>query len=145
MANGEDPVHVLEEHEARPLLGQQTLGRLIERVGDIIEVFPINFWSDGERIVFRTAPGTKLMGLLVADEILFQVDRVEGDEAWSVVARCTAREIEDRDEYAKATELKLKPLIPTVKLHFVELKVDSITGRRFNIGDEPEEQPETVS
>ena len=145
MTEYQDVMVRLSDDEARKLLQTQTLGRLVERIGDHIEVFPINIASDGERIVFRTAPGTKLAGLVAADEIVFETDQVTDDEAWSVVVRGTARILEREDEIAKAEEFDLRPLVPTVKRVFVELAVAEISGRRFVLGDEPEAQPETVA
>lgn len=121
------------------------MGRLIERIGNIIEVFPVNYWTDGHRIVIRTAPGTKLAGVVVADEILFQADNVTETEAWSVIAHCTGRILEHEAEIERAAELDLKPLIPTVKEVFVEFTVGELSGRFFNLGPEPKGQPETVA
>lgn len=138
-------VEVLDGTRARSLLSGHTLGRLIERIGDITEVFPVNYWSDGHRIVIRTAPGTKLAGAVIADELLFQTDHVAVDEAWSVIAHCTARVLEHADEIEQASELSLKPLIPTVKEVFVEFTIGELSGRLFHLGEEPEAQPETVA
>lgn len=138
-------VEILNGTRARSFLSGHTLGRLIERIGNITEVFPVNYWSDGHRIVIRTAPGTKLAGAVVADEIVFQADEVTETTAWSVIAHCTTRILESEDEIAEASELALKPLIPTIKEVFVEFKVGEISGRVFNLGAEPEALPETVS
>lgn len=145
MTEYEDVMVPLSAEEAGKLLASQTLGRLVERIGDHIEVFPINFWSDGPRIVFRTAPGTKLAGLVAADELVLETDYVSEHSAWSVVARGTARLLEKEAELAEAEQLELRPLIPTVKRVFVEISVDSISGRRFVLADEPEDHPETVA
>ncbi|MDJ1371215.1 pyridoxamine 5'-phosphate oxidase family protein [Gulosibacter molinativorax] len=138
-------VEILDDTRARTLLGGHTLGRLVERIHDITEIFPVNYWSDGHRIVIRTAPGTKLAGAVVADEILFQVDNVTEDVAWSVVAHCTARVLESAEEIERASQLDLHPLVPTVKEVFVEFKIGEISGRYFHLGAEPEAEPETVS
>ncbi|SJM68055.1 hypothetical protein FM112_13100 [Gulosibacter sp. 10] len=135
----------LDEARARGLLSGQSLGRLVERIGEITEVFPVNYWSDGHRIVFRTAPGTKLVGTVAAKEIIFEIDEVTEDTAWSVVARCSARVLDKGEEQEYAEQLDLKPLVPTVKQVFVELSVDSLSGRFFNLDDEPEAEPETIA
>lgn len=138
-------VEILDASRARSLLSGHTLGRLIERIGDVTEVFPVNYWSDGHRIVFRTAPGTKLVGTVIANEILFQADYVTERTAWSVIVHCTARILHSAEEIDRASELDLKPLVPTVKEVFVELSVNELSGRFFNLGEEPEAQPETVA
>lgn len=145
MTDYEDVMVRLAEDEARELLKTQTLGRLVERIGDQIEVFPVNIACDGERIVFRTAPGTKLAGLVAADEVVFETDEVTEHDAWSVVVRGTARILEREDEIAQAEALELRPLVPSVKRVFAELSVDRISGRRFHLGEEPEALPETIA
>lgn len=145
MTEYNDVMLQLDEDEATKLLATQTLGRLVERIGQHIEVFPVNFVSDGKRIIFRTAPGTKLAGLVAADEIVLETDHVGEKSAWSVVVRGTARILEGEADIAEAEKLDLRPLVPTVKRVFVEIAVDSITGRRFVLGPEPEGEPETVA
>ncbi len=145
MTDYNDVMLQLDADEATKLLATQTLGRLVERVGDRIEIFPINFVSDGKRLVFRTAPGTKLAGLVAADEIVLETDHVGEKSAWSVVVRGTARILEGEADIARAEQLELRPLVPTVKRVFVEISVDEITGRRFVLGPEPEAEPETVA
>ncbi|WP_214609519.1 pyridoxamine 5'-phosphate oxidase family protein [Gulosibacter macacae] len=145
MTDYQDVMLPLSAEENQKLLSSQSLGRLVERIGERIEVFPINFWSDGKRIVFRTAPGTKLAGLVAADEIILETDYVSEHSAWSVVARGTARILEGEAEVAEAESLDLRPLIPTVKRVFVEITIDRLDGRRFVLGNEPEAEPETIA
>ena len=145
MNDYDEAIEVLSEPEALELLASQHLGRLVERVGERVEIFPINYVVDGNRLIFRTAPGTKLAGIVAADEILIETDRVTTDEAWSVIARGHATILEREDELARAEQLDLRPLTPTVKRVFVAITVDSITGRRFHRGEEPEALPETIA
>ena len=102
MTDYNDVMLELNEDEATKLLATQTLGRLVERVGQRIEIFPINFVSDGRRLVFRTAPGTKLAGLVAADEIVLETDHVGEKSAWSVVVRGKARILEGEADIAEA-------------------------------------------
>ena len=145
MNDYDEAIEVLSEPEALELLASQHLGRLVERVGERVEIFPINYVVHGTRLIFRTAPGTKLAGIVAADEILIETDRVTNHEAWSVIARGHATILEREDELARAEQLDLRPLIPTVKRVFVAITVDSITGRRFHRGEEPEALPETIA
>lgn len=145
MADDDDVMVSLSDAECRELLRSQSLGRLVERIGEQIEVFPVNVACDGERIIFRTAPGTKLAGLVAASEVLFQADQVGEHDAWSVVARGVARILEHEDEIARAESYRLRPLVPTVKRVFVELAISEVSGRRFLLGEEPEAAPETAS
>ncbi|CAG7843792.1 putative protein [Pseudoclavibacter triregionum] len=145
MSENTEIIAPLPTKECRRLLASQQLGRLIERVGEQLEVFPVSYVLDEERIIFRTAPGTKLAGLIAASEVLFEVDAADEDDGWSVVARVSPRILEREDELARVAELPLRPLAPTVKEVVVELAIDSMTGRRFTPGPEPEAQPETIA
>lgn len=145
MNDYDEIVHVLSDDEALELLASQTLGRLVERVGEQVEIFPINYVVDDRRLIFRTAPGTKLAGAVTADEVLVETDRVTRDEAWSVIVRGPAMILDHDDEIERAEQLDLRPLIPTVKQVFVAVEIESISGRRFQRGDEPEALPETIA
>lgn len=90
------------------------------------------------KIFFRTAEGSKLAGLSVHPEVLFEVDQVEGRHAWSVVVRGRARSLESFDEINRAEGLDLKPWIPTLKYNFVEISPEHLTGLGFEFGEEPE-------
>ena len=140
-------LHDIPEERARELLASHTVGRLVERVGDIVDIFPINYWSDGHSVVFRTAAGPKLAGIATANEVLRETDHVTEEFSWSVVARGTARILEDNDEIEDATQLELNPMVPTKKPVFVEITAEEVTGREFVPGNDggPEVEPETVA
>ena len=56
-----------------------------------------------------------------------------------MILRGRARRITDADEQAKAAELPLRPWVPTRKNHWVRIEPETISGRQFHFGDEPEE------
>lgn len=145
MVEHEGALRSIDDRRARELLRSQRLGRVVERVQDIIEIFPVNYATDGQRIVFRTAPGTKLAGFVAASEVLFEVDELNDGDAWSVVVRGTPRLIETEAEIAELGDLKPQPLLPTVKEQIAVLEINSITGREFTIGPEPEAEPQTIA
>lgn len=140
-----DPITYLDDSAAQALLAEHRFGRLVTRSGEHLEIFPLNYWSDGHRILFRTGAGTKLASTVISDSVLFEIDDVAEDEAWSVIARGTPRILETEAEIDAAMELDLTPRIPTLKPVLVEVAVGSISGRRFHFGDEPEAEPETIS
>lgn len=118
-------------------LRTQELGRIVTNAGGVLDLFPINFVVDGESVVFRTAEGNKLVELTVNNEVLFEVDSYTDDDAWSVIIRGTAKELETEAEIAAADKLDLSPFAPTVKRNFVKISADQITGRAFPRGEEP--------
>jgi len=138
MDENERAVAELSETESMLRLRSQVLGRVVTRVGDIVDIFPINFvLDDAGEIVIRTAEGTKLTEMVIGREVLFEVDEFTDDAAWSVVVRGTARLLEAEAEIRAVEALPLKPMVPTLKRNYVRIIPTSITGRAFQRGDEP--------
>lgn len=137
MENSVDPVSVLSEDECWERLGSHELGRLVTRVGDVLDIFPVNYVIDRRGIVFRTAEGNKLTELTINDQVLFEVDEYSVVDAWSVVVRGGARVLEG-DEGIAADDLPLAPMVPTMKRNYVRIEPTSVTGRMFHRGAEPE-------
>jgi len=133
-----NPIEILNEEDCWKLLLASNLGRLALSVAGEPEIFPVNFIAADERLLFRTSEGTKLVELTVNNRVAFETDSVEGDEAWSVVVKGTARTLDKRSEIDAADELPLRPLVPTLKYVYVEITPVEITGRRFHLGPEPE-------
>jgi uncharacterized protein len=136
--DGADPVELIGEDDCWELLLSSSLGRLAVSVGGEPDIYPVNFVASDRRLVFRTAEGTKLLELTVNARVAFETDGVGRDEAWSVVAKGTARILEKQSEIAAADQLPLRPLIPTLKYVYVEISPTEVTGRRFDLGPEPE-------
>lgn len=134
----QSPVHEISEAECLKLLAAFEFGRIAFRVGDLLEVFPVNYHADGHAITFRTAPGTKLAGVLLADDVVFEIDHIGVREAWSVIGHGTARHLESSDEVAAAERLPIHPLIPTVKREYVRIDLARVSGRRFHRQAEPD-------
>lgn len=132
------PVEVLSEDACWEALLSTSLGRLGVSVGGEPDIFPINFVTADRKVYFRSAEGTKLLALVVNQKVALEADGVGNDQAWSVVIKGTARIIEKQSEIDSINELPLTPLIPTLKYIFVEIDPTEITGRRFNLGPEPE-------
>lgn len=133
-----DVVTVLGDAECWELLAQEELGRLVTQVGDVLDIFPVNYVVDGESIVFRTAEGSKLVELTVNDEVLFEVDHYTDDRAWSVVVRGQAHRLDTEDEVEAADDLPLRPWLPTLKYNYVRVRAASMSGRAFVRGPEPD-------
>ena len=134
----ENPVVRLSEEECWQRLRGSELGRLVTRVGDVIDIFPINFVTDGTSIVFRTAEGSKLVELTVNDEVLFEVDEHTDADAWSVIVRGSAHVLDTLAEREAADGLGLQPWVPTLKHNYVRISPSSLTGRAFRRTGEPE-------
>ncbi|QKJ18642.1 pyridoxamine 5'-phosphate oxidase family protein [Microbacterium hominis] len=128
----------LSDEECWAHLRTQELGRLVTHVGDVLDIFPVNYVVDGASLMFRTAEGSKLFELTVNDEVLFEVDDHTAVDAWSVVVRGHAHRLDTAEEVAAADRLPLHPWIPTLKYNYVRILPDSLSGRAFQRGEEPD-------
>ncbi|MFV0433324.1 MAG: pyridoxamine 5'-phosphate oxidase family protein [Leucobacter sp.] len=136
MSSNENPVRILDEQECWERLASQQIGRLVTRVGDVVDIVPINFVADGRSIVFRTAAGDKLAELTINPAVVFEVDSYDATSGWSVVLHGHAKALEKEADVAAAEALPLRPFVPTLKPTFVRVNVDSLSGRTFQFGEE---------
>lgn len=130
MADEDRVVRKLNSEECWELLRANTFGRIAYHLRGRSRITPINYSADGDRLIFRTAEGSKFYALKVEDNVALQIDFVGEDTAWSVVAHGPVREIFDDEEVAEAT-INLHPLIRTKKKHVFAIDVDKVRGRRF--------------
>ena len=138
MADFENPIEILKEDEALELMGDHQLGRLVVRIKDDFDIYPLNYVVNEGKIYFRTAEGSKLFTVSINDRVLFEADENTEDKAWSVIVKGRARILQRTDEIQEADELPLKPRLPTLKYNYVEITPEEISGRRFQLGEEPE-------
>ncbi|MDN3495437.1 pyridoxamine 5'-phosphate oxidase family protein [Planococcus sp. APC 4015] len=138
MEETSDPVAVLTDDQCWERLRDQELGRLVTRVGDVIDIFPVNYVVDGESVLLRTAQGSKLFELTVNDQVLFEVDDHDDTNAWSVVLRGRAAALDTTYEVERADGLGLRPWVPTLKHTYVRVQAASLTGRAFQRAPEPD-------
>jgi hypothetical protein len=130
-------ITVLETDDCLDLLRTEVVGRLAVSIAEHPDIFPINYLVDGGRVVFRTAQGTKLAGAVLGRGVAFEVD---GDDpstgdAWSVVVKGHAVEVESLQDVYDALNLPLFPWHAAPKHHFVRIEPSEITGRRFHVVD----------
>ncbi len=133
-----DGVVALDDAQCWDRLGGQELGRLVTRVGGVLDIFPVNFVVDGRSVLFRTAEGSKLFALTVNDEVLFEVDDHTDTHAWSVVVRGRAERLDTSGEVERADGLGLRPWIPTLKYNYVRIVPTAVSGRAFARAPEPD-------
>ncbi len=124
----------LAEHECWQLLRQAGIGRLAVVVDGAPDLFPVNHVVDHGSLVFRTADGTKLAGA-TAGPVAFEVDGYDAvsREAWSVVVKGRAREVQQLHAVLEALQLPLTRSHPQTKPHLVRIEPASVTGRRFHV------------
>ncbi len=121
----------LTEDEAWELLRREQVGRLAYHVGAEVDIAPVNHVVVGRQVLFRTAPGSKLFGVVVGKTVAFEVDRVDGAEASSAVLRGVARRL--TAEEAEETATTLRPWVGTEKPEVVAVEAVHVSGRRFRL------------
>ena len=89
----------IREDECILLLATKDMGRLAVVLGGKPQIFPVNYAIDERTVIFRTAPGTKLMASTLGD-IAFEVDAFDAVslQGWAVEVRGLGRE---RHEWAR--------------------------------------------
>jgi uncharacterized protein len=128
----------LSADECWAVLAEQTLGRIAVSAAGSVDIFPVNYVAHDGAVLFRTAPGTKLLELAINDRVAFEVDGHTEGEAWSVVLKGHAERLERQSEIDAADALPLSPWLPTLKYRWVRIRPGELTGRRFARGPEPE-------
>jgi nitroimidazol reductase NimA-like FMN-containing flavoprotein (pyridoxamine 5'-phosphate oxidase superfamily) len=94
---------------------------------------PVNFLVDGQDVLFRTGPGSKLASLDVGRYVGFEVDSYDTatHSGWSVVVNGLAEIVEDDDDIARLDALGLAPWGAAEDQTWVRIRPASITGRRI--------------
>lgn len=132
------PVAELTESESWDLLRSVSLGRLVTTVNGWTEIFPVNFVVQKNTLLFRTAEGTKLLTAALNEYVIFEADDHNVAEGWSVIVRGKARLLSTSTELAEANRAGLYPWVATQKERFVRIVPQTMTGRRFVFGPEPD-------
>jgi nitroimidazol reductase NimA-like FMN-containing flavoprotein (pyridoxamine 5'-phosphate oxidase superfamily) len=132
---------VLEAGECWRLLREADVGRLAVSIGDHPDIFPINHVVDRDSVVFKTVPGTKLSGAVLGRSVAFEADGYDAwsGDAWSVVVKGRAVEIETAEDIARAENLPLFAWWALPEARWVRIPADEVSGRRFHVL--PESQP----
>ena len=124
---------VVPADECRTLLATRQLGRIGLVGGSFPLILPVNYVLDGETIVFRTAPGTKLDDGPRAPAC-FEIDEFnrENRTGWSVLVIGWLEEVTPYDRaWQHVQELPIDPWAAGTKDHVLRLRPDLFTGRRI--------------
>ena len=127
----DSPFTQLTDDEAWELLAQHEVGRLATTAGGVLDIFPITYVVDERTLVFRTAPGTKLVELTINDHVVFEIDHYHGVEGYSVVLHGTAEQLDSMGDVDQAKLLPLPSLFPTERPRYVRIHPDRVSARKF--------------
>ncbi|HEY5882288.1 MAG TPA: pyridoxamine 5'-phosphate oxidase family protein [Nakamurella sp.] len=123
---------VLGMDECLDRLRNSRVGRLafVDRGEPMI--VPVNHGMDGDSVIVRTAPGSKLVAADEGKPVAFEVDGFDPDRrtGWSVVVRGVAGIVDDPGEIARLNRLGVGPWADMVpRNRWVRIRGTSITGR----------------
>ena len=125
-------LELISAEQCQALLTSQQVGRVgvcSGRPG----VFPVLYaLLDGD-VVFRTAPGEKLIAAVMHREVVFEIDAfdVANRTGWSVNVLGTVEEIVHPDELARADALDLDPWAGELRDRYVRIRATELSGRRI--------------
>lgn len=102
-------LRVLDREECLRLLERSTVGRVGVSSGALPVVLPVNFLLDGDRILVRTSPGTKLDAALRDAVVAFEIDQFDrvDHSGWSVMVTGTSSVVDDPDDLRRIGSLPL--------------------------------------
>ena len=120
------------------LLAENTLGRLAVIVDGRPEIFPVTYVYDEliGSVIFPSNAGTKLTGALEWPSVAFEIDGLDADEGggWSVVVTGHARELTDRSEIKRLSDLRHVLWRSGPAMHWIWIDEVKVTGRRISVG-----------
>jgi nitroimidazol reductase NimA-like FMN-containing flavoprotein (pyridoxamine 5'-phosphate oxidase superfamily) len=125
-------MRVLIRQECLDLLAEQEVGRIAVVLGRQPLIFPVNYVLDGDTIVFRTDPGTKLAAASF-ELVAFEVDRIDHRGSWSVLVQGVGHHVtpEFSRVFERVRTLAVTCWAPGDKEHWVRVLPKEITGRRL--------------
>jgi nitroimidazol reductase NimA-like FMN-containing flavoprotein (pyridoxamine 5'-phosphate oxidase superfamily) len=123
-------VEVLSRQECWLRLGLGGIGRVGVTVGALPAIFPVNYATLDNDIVFRCAPDTLLAAAASESVVAFEVDPPDclGHTDWTVLVVGPARVVTDADELIRAAALPLASWAPRCDDVFVRIEGRLVSG-----------------
>lgn len=126
-------LETLSAEECETLLANHSFGRVAVWSGDHPAVLPVLYrLLDGD-VVFRTAPGEKLIAAALGQEVVFEIDAVEPARrtGWSVNVVGRAEHIVDHDDKERVAQLGIEPWAGDYRNDYMRLRTERLSGRRI--------------
>jgi nitroimidazol reductase NimA-like FMN-containing flavoprotein (pyridoxamine 5'-phosphate oxidase superfamily) len=97
-------------------------------------VLPVVYALLDDDVVFRTAPGEKLIAAALNRTVAFEIDDydVSGRTGWSVLVVGTAEEVVSSEALTRVRALGLQPWAGEFRDRFVRIRVEEVSGRRVD-------------
>lgn len=129
----DEGLELLDEDEARALLGEAGVGRVGLTIGALPAIFPVNYRVVDGSVVFRTAPGSKMSAATQGAVVAFEVDDYQASEraGWSVLVVGQAELVHDLDVTFRVLDAGLEPFADGRRSHIVRIEPTFVSGRRI--------------
>lgn len=128
----EEQIGVMTTEECWEMLRANEFGRLAFHLAGEVHLAPINYAVDHDTLLFRTAEGSKLLGVEMNPDVAFEIDEFDEHHARSVIIRGVARHLGEDEEH-RAENVPLRPWVATLKYDVVEIRPTEISGRAFEL------------
>ena len=124
---------VLDREECDALLRTQRVGRVGVCTSRPL-VLPVVYALLDDDVVFRTAPGEKLIAAALNRTVAFEIDEydVSARTGWSVIVVGAAEEVVAPEELTRVRALGLQPWAGEVRDRFVRIRAEEVSGRRVD-------------
>ena len=134
-------IEILDSDECRRLLAQDEIGRLAVVIGATPMILPVNYALDGDAIVFRTMPGSRLD--VGQGHAAFEVDNFDraSKSGWSVLVTGHLEEVSwyQAKDMERVQALLVVPWAAGERNVWLRLRPSFITGRIIR-GDEKDSE-----
>src|ERR1700675_477569 len=123
-------LEVLDWDKCLALLGSSSLGRIAVVINARPLIFPVNFTLDGDAIVLRTDPGTKLYAARNGP-VAFECDGTDAvyHTGWSVLATGHAAEVRNAADLTRLERLPLGRWCPGPTSTWLRIQPRALSGR----------------
>ena len=115
-------------------LASVPVGRVGFHADGEVVVLPVNHAVDGQDVVFRTAPGSKLSSAEEHGLVAFEADDYDpqAQTGWSVVISGHAEPVYEDAQIRRLTRLGLQPWAAARERSFwIRIRPTSVTGRQI--------------
>jgi nitroimidazol reductase NimA-like FMN-containing flavoprotein (pyridoxamine 5'-phosphate oxidase superfamily) len=96
---------------------------------------PVNYVFDpsSQSVVFRSARGSKLTGLMLSAQASFEIDDFDPADrsGWSVIVTGVAEEVTGPTELDRLEQLGLSSVAPGPDPHWIRVHATVVSGRRI--------------
>ena len=131
MVSKHSGIEVINSDECRRLLAEDVIGRVAVVIGATPMILPVNYALDGEDIIMRTMPGSRLD--IGQGHAAFEVDNFDRatQSGWTVLVTGQLEEVTSYNakDMERLQALPVQPWAPGDRNLWLRLRPGFVTGR----------------